>query len=68
MSCAYCNQTNDHSEDDCPVVFTPIKDCEFKDKTDGCCLNPAALTPECHINACIRLDHRMVQAFNKQFP
>lgn len=68
MSCAYCNQPNEHTEDDCPVVFTPIKDCEFKDKDDGCCHHPKAFTPECHINACLRLHPNIAAAFNKQFP
>jgi hypothetical protein len=36
-------------------VFTPINDCEHKDKEDGCCSHPKNMTPECHVDACPRL-------------
>src|SRR5690606_180995 len=68
MPCPFCDEPGDHPEENCPVVFRPIRDCEHADPEDGCCLHPKNQTPECHMNACPRLDARAVSAFNKQFP
>lgn len=35
--------------------MTPIRDCEYQDPDDGCCLHPDNHTPECHVWACPRL-------------
>ncbi len=34
-------------------LLTPIVGCKHKDPDDGCCLNPEAMTPECHADACL---------------
>lgn len=34
-------------------LLTPIIGCKHKDPNDGCCLNPKAMTPECHVDACL---------------
>lgn len=60
-SCSYCG--GPCAEGDCAVVFTPITDCEHKDKEDGCCHHPQNMTPECHVNACPRLHRRIVSRF-----
>lgn len=39
----------------CDEILTPIKDCSYQDKDDGCCSHDANMTPECHHGACPRL-------------
>jgi hypothetical protein len=39
----------------CDEILTPIKDCSYQDKTDGCCGHDQNMTPECHHGACPRL-------------
>ena len=36
-------------------ILTPIKDCSYQDKLDGCCGHDDNMTPECHHGACPRL-------------
>jgi len=61
--CCYCG-IEGHDGDNCPVVFTPIKDCEHKDAVDGCCHHPRNMTPECHVGACPRLHRRIFETWN----
>ncbi len=60
-TCPYCGGV--HRWEDCPVVFTPITDCEFKDREDGCCSHPKNGTPECHPHACPRLSPKLKRFF-----
>lgn len=60
--CCWCAGPHDWSA--CPVVYTPIIDCEHKDAVDGCCSHPKNMTPECHVNACPRLHRLLWQAGN----
>lgn len=60
--CAYCG--GDHDENRCPIIYTPIRDCSHKDAEDGCCLHPKNMTPECHPDACPRLDQRLFKYLN----
>lgn len=60
--CPFC--AGPHAHDACPVVFKPILECEFADPVDGCCSHPKNMTPECHVNACPRLDNRVWKGFN----
>ena len=36
-------------------ILTPIKDCSYQDREDGCCGHDSNMTPECHHGACPRL-------------
>lgn len=58
--CPFCAGPHDWA--DCNVVYTPIKDCEFKNAEDGCCSHPKNMTPECHVNACPRLNPKLQSA------
>lgn len=55
--CPFCSRPHDWS--DCPVIYTPIIDCEYKDHEDGCCSHPKNGTPECHVAACPRLNRKL---------
>jgi len=39
----------------------PIKNCEYSDPDDGCCMHPDNQTPECHRWACPLIDDRIFE-------
>jgi len=64
MNCQYCQKS--HDTDACPVFFAPITDCEHKDEDDGCCHHPNNMTPECHCDACPRIDRRLKRSYGAE--
>lgn len=63
-----CPQCGGECAAECDKMFTPITDCEHKDAEDGCCKHPHNMTPECHVNACPRLNRKLERIYDRAFP